>query len=107
MGTVYKARDRSDGGCVAVKVMRGSDVIAAERFEQEAALLAEFSHSAIVRSVAHGTTRDGTHSLAMEWLEGETLGQRLARVGLTARESLAVTRRVADALAYGHGRGVV
>ena len=43
----------------------------------------------------------------MEWLEGEDLAQRLARSRLSVGESLDVARRVADALAAAHARGVV
>jgi serine/threonine protein kinase len=49
----------------------------------------------------------GSPYLAMEWLRGEDLAQRLARSRLTVAESLEMARRVAGGLAAAHGRGVV
>jgi tetratricopeptide (TPR) repeat protein len=106
MGAVYQALDRTSGARVALKTMMregGND----ERFAQESRVLAELSHPAIVRYVAHGTTPDGQPFLAMEWLEGEDLAARLARSGLSAAESLTVVRRVTEGLASAHARGVV
>lgn len=106
MGAVYRALDRMTGAPVAVKVMTragGDDA----RFTQEARVLAELSHPAIVRYVTHGSTPEGAPFLAMEWLDGEDLSARFARAGLTVAESLAVVRRVAEGLAAAHARGVV
>ncbi len=106
MGAVYRADDRVTGGPVAVKVLSGSrgDV---GRFAREARVLAELSHPAIVRYVAHGALPNGAPFLAMEWLEGEDLADRLARTGLTVAESLAVARRVAEGLGAAHARSIV
>src|SRR2546423_9548503 len=43
----------------------------------------------------------------MEWLDGEDLAERLAHGGLTARESVVLCTRVAEALAFAHARGIV
>jgi eukaryotic-like serine/threonine-protein kinase len=106
MGAVYRAVDRLSGSPVALKVMtaRGQHE---QRFAQEARVLSELNHPAIVRYVAHGETGDGHPYLAMEWLAGEDLAQRLARSRLGVGESLEVARRVAEALAAAHQRGVV
>ena len=106
MGAVYRALDRLSGVPVAIKVMtaRGEHE---ERFAQEVRVLAELSHPAIVRYVAHGETSIGQPYLAMEWLEGEDLAQRLEVSRLTVSESLDVARRVAEGLAAAHERGVV
>jgi hypothetical protein len=105
MGTVFRALDRMTGVPVAVKVMdtRQDE----QRFQREARLLAQVGHPAVVRYVAHGTTKEGSLFLAMEWLEGEDLADRTRRGGLVLRESLAVIKRVADGLAVAHERGVV
>ena len=107
MGTVHRARDRQSGDAVAVKVLAVRGRAEAERFARETALLAELSHPAIVRYLAHGTTSRGEAFLAMEWLEGEDLSQRLARGRLSLDEAVAVAEHVAGALALAHGRGVV
>jgi eukaryotic-like serine/threonine-protein kinase len=106
MGAVYRALDRLSGTPIALKLIarRGQHE---PRFAQEASVLAELSHPSIVRYVAHGETPQGQPYLAMEWLEGEDLSQRLARSPLTAGESVAMARRVAEALAAAHERGIV
>jgi eukaryotic-like serine/threonine-protein kinase len=105
MGAVYRAIDRLSGQPAAIKVLGGADT--GERFQREARLLAELRHPAIVQYLAHGTTQDGELFIAMEWLEGETLSQRLRRGPMSVGESIALVRRIADALALAHARGVV
>jgi tetratricopeptide (TPR) repeat protein len=105
MATVYRAVDRTTGQPVALKVLGGDEH--SDRFAREVTLLAELSHPAIVRYVAHGDTPEGERWLAMDWLEGETLARRLTRAGLTLRQSVRLGRRVAAALAVAHRRGVV
>lgn len=105
MGLVYRARDRATGGQVALKVLpEGEDAL---RFEREAAVLARLRHPSIVGFVDHGRTDDGRPYLAMNWLEGETLAQRLRRRSLTTREVKAIGIRVAEALVAAHAAGVV
>jgi hypothetical protein len=106
MGTIYRARDHATGATVAVKVVGAEDVGERERFLREAALLAELDHPAIVRYIAHGEA-DGGHYLVMEWIEGETLAQRLHREGVTVADSVDIGIQVADALAAAHARGVL
>jgi eukaryotic-like serine/threonine-protein kinase len=106
MGTVFQGRDARTSTVVAIKVLEGASGPLAERFEREARLLRELRHPGIVRYVAHGTT-DRCHYLAMEWLEGESLEDRLERGGLGAEAALSLARRVADALGVAHARGVV
>jgi serine/threonine protein kinase len=103
MGAIWRARDRLSGEPVAIKLQHAT--CDDQRFLREAALLAELRHPAIVRHVAHGRMPSGELYLAMEWLEGEDLAQRIARGALAADEALAIVRRIADALALLHGRG--
>jgi eukaryotic-like serine/threonine-protein kinase len=109
MGTIYRARDPQTGEWVALKVLgdladHGGD---ADRFLREAKILAELRHPAIVRYVSHGRAPSGEHYLAMEWLDGQDLRERLREVGLTVAESLRVVGRVAEGLVEAHRRGVV
>jgi eukaryotic-like serine/threonine-protein kinase len=106
MSVVYRATDRLTGDLVALKLLRDIDGLDPERFVREALTLAELSHPAIVRYIAHGAL-DGRPYLVMEWLVGEDLDQRLARQGLTMAESVALARRVCEALAAAHARGVI
>src|SRR5262249_50852332 len=61
----------------------------------------------IVRYVAQGKTAREQAYLALEWLEGETLAERLHRSELTPADALTLFRRVAEALAAVHALGVV
>jgi tetratricopeptide (TPR) repeat protein len=106
MGAVYRARDITDGAVVAVKILTGREVREAERFDLEAAILADLTHPAIVRYIAHGV-EGGDHFIAMEWLDGEDLASRLDREPLAVADAVAMVRRAAEALAYAHTRGIV
>jgi eukaryotic-like serine/threonine-protein kinase len=107
MATIYRARDLLTGEQVAVKVLRGDAGLYGDRFRQEAALLADLRHPAIVKYIDHGVTAAGEHFLAMEWLEGETLEQRLRRGPLGVLATMRLGSRVLDALALAHDKGVV
>ncbi|MFO0619078.1 MAG: serine/threonine-protein kinase [Polyangiaceae bacterium] len=105
MGEVWRADDLERGGAVALKFLLGPGV-GAERFAREAELLASVEHPALVRYVAHGAG-DGRPWLAMRWIAGPSLEARLATSPLDADEALAVSRRIASALAALHARGIV
>ena len=107
MGAVYRARDRLTGAAVAVKLLAKANQRWAERFRREAIALAELAHPAIVRYVAHGVTPAGEPYLAMDWLVGEPLSARLRRGRLAVSEACDLGIRLADALAFAHGAGVI
>ncbi|HLL00360.1 MAG TPA: protein kinase [Myxococcaceae bacterium] len=108
MGLVFLASDEQTGLPVALKLLhaQGSTQLAL-RFAREARTLASLRHSGIVTYVDHGLTEEGQPFLAMEWLEGEDLGQRLDRAPLSPSESVELVRRVADALAVAHAQGII
>jgi hypothetical protein len=106
MGEVWRAQDRVDGATVAIKLLTKIDEGWDTRFVREALSLAQLDHPGIVRYVAHGPLPDSFY-VAMEWLEGEDLAQRLARGALTIEETIGVVRRVADALSASHEHGIV
>jgi len=107
MGTVYQGIDRQTEQLVAVKILHGKSGTDAARFDQEAALLAELRHPGIVRYVDHGITSHGESYIAMEWLSGETLEERLTRGPLPPVAVARLGRRVLEALAAAHERGIV
>jgi len=107
MGMVFRARDLADGQTVALKVLLRQGSLASERFLREAEALAALAHPAIVRYVAHGATPQGEPYLAMEWLDGETLAERLGRGAIGALAAARLGSRVLQALAAAHGRGIV
>src|SRR5690349_25106399 len=97
MGEVWRAHDRIEGTPIAIKLLTKIDEGWDTRFVREALSLAQLDHPRIVRYVAHGPLPDSFY-VAMEWLEGEDLSQRLARGALTIEETIGVVRGVADAL---------
>src|SRR5690349_18930412 len=102
MGTVFRARDRTDGGVVALKVLRRGTSGDSQRFSREVRVLADLRHPAIVRYVAHGMTAKGDPYLAMEWLEGEDLSTRLQRGRLSHAETIRLGAQVGGALGAAH-----
>jgi serine/threonine protein kinase len=106
MGVVYRALDRATGELAAVKAIRAGGVDAERRFAREAELLAELRHPGIVRHLAHGRVGDELY-LAMEWLEGEDLGARLAVGEVGVDDAVAIAIQVAAALGAAHALGVV
>ncbi|HEX4418123.1 MAG TPA: protein kinase [Kofleriaceae bacterium] len=109
MGIVARARDLHDGRDIAIKILHQLNPSAheQERFMREARVLATLRHPGIVSYVAHGRTPEGQHFLAMEWLTGEDLQQRLRRQQLTVSESLALLRGITRALREVHDRGLI
>ena len=106
MGELYDAWDDARGERVALKLLRAG-TSAHERFEREAALLATLDHPGIVRHIAHGVTALGQRYLAMEWLEGEDLAERLRRERLTVPEVVSLGVALGRALGAAHARGVL
>lgn len=107
MGTVYRARDRQTGAPLAVKVLRDvtNDIT---RFALESEILARLRHPSIVEYRHHGLTKEGYPYLAMEWVDGESLEQKLLEGGnLSVEETLRVARTVAEALSVAHAEGVI
>ena len=94
MGRVFRAVDRRGGPPVALKLLRQGEVEPheAQRFVREAQVLAGLRHPGIVGYVAHGLSDAGAPWLAMEWLEGEVLDQRMEG------DRLLITARVNDVL---------
>jgi tetratricopeptide (TPR) repeat protein len=108
MGEVYRARDTRLGREVAVKVLHlaASDAELESRMQREAQLIASLSHPNICALYDIGK-EDGVPFLVMEFLEGETLGARLARGALPLEQALKYGVQIASAIDAAHRRGVV
>ena len=108
MGDIYRGVDRETGQAVALKLLRATAPPSERtRFAREVAILADLRHPNIVQYIAHGTWQDGRPFFAMEWLEGEDLGQRQRRAPLGMRDAVEIVRRSAAAMAAVHARGVI
>ncbi len=110
MGQVYLAEHEVIGRKAAIKVL--SEEVAGypevvSRFFTEARAANEIRHPNIVEVTDFGTT-GGLPYIVMEYLEGETLGDRLARAGMLAEPAaLTIAAQVASALTAAHERGLV
>jgi len=109
MGEVYRATDSRLGRDVAVKALPeafASDPERLARFEREAKLLASLSHANIAG--IHGLEEhSGQRYLILEFVDGETLADRLARGPLPLDEAIEVGRDIARALEAAHESGIV
>jgi eukaryotic-like serine/threonine-protein kinase len=109
MAIVYLAHEVRLDRLVALKVLPGYQATPAmrERFLQEARTAARLSHPNIVPIYAVDEARDFVF-FAMSYVDGETLGARIAQRGkLTSGDAVAVLRDIAHALAYAHRQGIV
>jgi serine/threonine protein kinase len=109
-GAIYRARTAA-GEPVALKVLHPSltgDPTMVARFRREGVTLTQLHDPHTVTTLAVGETDDGTLYIAMELLTGESLHDRLYRVGaLPWRAAVAIARAVCSSLAEAHALGVV
>src|SRR5712692_7875865 len=108
MGEVYKARDTRLDRTVAVKVLPAHLADRSElreRFEREAKTIASLNHPHICTLHDIGQ-QDGIDYLVMEYLEGETLAQRLLKGSLPVQQVLQYAIEISDALDKAHRKGV-
>jgi Tol biopolymer transport system component len=109
MGEVYRARDSKLRSDLAIKVLPSaftSDAHRLARFEQEARSLAALNHSH-VEAIFEMRESNGLLGLVLEFVEGETLSERLHRGSLPLTEALAIATQIADALDATHDKGIV
>jgi len=108
MGEVYKARDTRLDRIVAIKVLPphlADRSELRERFDREARTIASLNHPHIctLHDIGH---QDGIDYLVMEYLEGETLAQRLQKSALPLEQVLQFAIEISDALDKAHRKGV-
>jgi Tol biopolymer transport system component len=108
MGEVYRAKDTRLNRIVAIKVLPShlaDSPELRERFEREARTIASLNHPHIctLHDIGH---QNGTDFLVMEYLEGETLAQRLVKGPLALDQVLQYAIQIADALDKAHRKGV-
>src|ERR1700720_2485736 len=108
MGEVYRARDTRLDRIVAIKILpdhHASNPELRKRFEREARTIASLNHPHIctLHDIGH---QDGIDYLVMEYLEGETLAQRLVKGSLRLEQVLQFAIEIADALDKAHRKGI-
>ena len=109
MGEVYRAKDTRLDRTVAIKVLPSrlsSHPDLKERFVREAKSISSLNHPRICTLHDVGQ-QDGVDFLVMEYLEGETLAERLVRGALPLKEALRIGVEVSEALEVAHRAGIV
>jgi predicted Ser/Thr protein kinase len=109
VASIYRALDERGGFEVALKVfdpLRSADPIARLRFEREFAVLSKLDHDGIARALRFERTED-LDVLVMEYIEGDSLEERLARGTLEVEGALALARTLCRTLAICHRAGVI
>jgi serine/threonine protein kinase len=110
MGSVYRGRHRITGDTVAVKVVPSNlanNQVLLQRFEQEYKAAIRLDHPNIVRAIEYGM-EGTTPYLVMEFVDGDTLGQRIERDGkLELTEALRIIAQVAQGLHKAHKEKLV
>jgi serine/threonine protein kinase len=109
MGEVYVAHDRRLSRKVALKLLPASytrDADRLRRFEQEARAASALNHPNII-TIYEILKANSTHLIVTEFVEGETLRQRLAHTRLGLSEALQVAIQIADALSAAHKVGII
>jgi serine/threonine protein kinase len=110
MGTVYRARRKDSGEIVAIKIMpahTASNPVLLKRFAQEFRAASRLDHPNIVRALDYGESGT-TPYLVMEFVEGESLGQKIQREGpLPETEAIRIIAQVAQGLHRAHKMGLV
>src|ERR1700741_542118 len=109
MGEVYLAQDKRLGRKVALKLLPASfttDDDRLRRFEQEARSASALNHPNII-TIYEIRQAAGSHIIATEFVEGETLRSRLNRAPLSLAETLHIAIQVADALSAAHKAGII
>ncbi len=109
MGEVYRGTDTRLNRSVAIKVISpqlASQALFRERFERETRTISRLNHPNVctVFDVGH---QEGVHFLVMEFVEGETLAERLSRGRLSPVESLGIALQIALGLAHAHEQGII
>lgn len=109
MATVWQARDELLGHIVALKALApalAGSTEARRRFRHEAEIASQLDHPGIV-AVHDSGESDGATWIAMTLVEGETLGERIARSLIPVDEVLGIVSAAAAALGHAHVRGVI
>jgi serine/threonine protein kinase len=110
MGAIYRGRNRESGQMVAIKMMpahMAANAVMLKRFEQEFRAASMLNHPNIVRALDFGDN-GSTPYLVMEFVEGESLGQRIEREGkLPEAEAIRLIAQVAQGLHRAHKQGMI
>src|SRR3954464_7271678 len=110
MGAIYRGRHRVSGQVVAVKIMpphMAANPVLLKRFEQEFRTASRLDHPNVVRALDYGEAGSSPY-LVMEFVEGESLGQKLEREGrMGEADAIRIIAQVAQGLHRAHKQGLI
>ncbi len=110
MGAIYRGRHRESGQIVAIKIMpphMAQNPVLLKRFEQEFRAASRLDHPNIVRALDYGDNGN-TPYLVMEFVDGESLGQKIEREGrMPETEAIRIIAQVAQGLHRAHKQNLV
>jgi len=110
MGMVYLGEHPEIGKRVAIKILAAhltEDRSMVDRFQTEARAIGLLEHPSIIEMFDFGVLPDGRSYYTMEYLQGETLSQRMKRGMITLRELYSIVEQVCDALYVVHEKGII
>src|SRR4030095_2757220 len=109
MGNVYRARDKNLDRVVALKILPAAETLtgqAVRRFIQEAKAASALNHPNIAHIYEIGEA-DGIRFIAMEYVEGQSLQEKVSGRSLTGSEVLQIGCQIADALEHAHAARII
>src|SRR5207237_5586507 len=110
MGSVYRAKHRDTGQIVAIKIMpphMAGNAVLLKRFEQEFRAASLLDHPNIVRALDYADQGSAPY-LVMEFVEGESLGQKLEREGrISETEAIKIIAQIAQGLHRAHKTSMI
>ncbi len=110
MGAIYRGRHRVSGQVVAIKIMpphMATNAVLLKRFEQEFRAASRLDHPNIVRALDYGEANNSPY-LVMEFVEGESLGQKVEREGrMPEADAIRILAQVAQGLHRAHKQNLI
>ena len=108
MGSVYKGKHMLMDKVVAIKVLEKANAESARRFQQEAKLACQLQHPNIISVTDFGISTDGQPYLVMDFLEGQSLGEAIAKERkIRFKRAIRIFLQACDALNYAHKRRLI
>ena len=110
MATIYRGHQTSLNRTVAIKFLSAEhlwDHQAQQLFDQESLVIAQLNHPNIIHIIDRGFTNGGRPYFVMEYVEGETLAQKMEKTTMTPLSRVMLSMQICSGLAYAHKNGVI
>ena len=110
MATIYRGHQTSLNRTVAIKFLSAEhlwDHEAQQLFDQESLVIAQLNHPNIIHIIDRGFTGGGRPYFVMEYVEGETLAERMQKTSMTPLARVMLSMQICSGLAYAHKNGVI